>query len=278
VAVRADGILVVGHNSLLARAFLEHGGVPVRRAVAHGEIDRPDLLDGIGCAVNFALDPAFRRDPWSPDIDADLRLAERIAGRGIHQVLLSSRMVYAPSDPARAGRPLSESDPAAPANVYGRNKLATEQALGALLGADLTVLRVANVIGWERQVGRTSFMTAMLHTLATDGRITLDVSPFVVRDFLPFENFARCLGAVAGTRPPGVFNLGSGVGVPVGRIALWLMEGYGSGELRVTSPVERDDFVLDIARMRALCPPGVTEASLADYCRKLGNRLRWHKT
>ena len=50
----------------------------------------------------------------------------------------------------------------------------------------------------------------------------------------------------------GVLNLGSGVALPVGRLALWLIEGFGRGRLVVESPEERDSFVLDTRNLKAL--------------------------
>ena len=38
----------------------------------------------------------------------------------------------------------------------------------------------------------------------------------------------------------------------MGRLALWLIEGYGRGRLVVESPDERDSFVLDTRNLKAL--------------------------
>ena len=71
--------------------------------------------------------------------------ARRIADRDIAYAMLSSRKVYAPAE-----TPLSETAPTGPTDPYGRHKLAVEDALRARLGDRLTVLRLANVFGYER--------------------------------------------------------------------------------------------------------------------------------
>ena len=53
----------------------------------------------------------------------------------------------------RATRPLAETAPTGPSDAYGRHKLAVEHALRELLGERLTVLRLANVFGYERGAG-----------------------------------------------------------------------------------------------------------------------------
>ncbi len=75
-------ILVVGRNSFLAGHFLTALPAERVRVVGHDQIERPDLLDGIACVVNFARHPLLGRDGYQVEaMDADLRLARRIGGR-----------------------------------------------------------------------------------------------------------------------------------------------------------------------------------------------------
>ncbi len=46
------------------------------------------------------------------------------------------------------------------------------------------------------------------------------MSPFVARDFLPVEAFARLIARLAAAPPGGIVNVGSGIGLPTGRLAL----------------------------------------------------------
>jgi len=267
-AGRAGRLLVVGHNSFLARHFLEACEEPLI-AVGHDAIDRPDLLKGVDRVVGFARHPLLGSDDYRPEtMDPDLRLARRMAGRAIDYVMLSSRKVYAPSPGA-----LAETDRVAPRDLYGRHKLAIEQELRARLGRRLTILRLANVFGYERGPGRRSFVSLMLDRLAREGRIRFDMSPFVVRDFLPVAACARVLAQIAKAPPGGILNVGSGIALPTGRLALWVLEGYGRGELVIESPEEKDAFVLDVGRLRSLYGESTMLAELRESCRDLGRRL-----
>jgi UDP-glucose 4-epimerase len=156
-----DATLIVGRNSLLARAFRDHGGVPGCRFVGHDELDRPDLLDGVGRIVNFAFHPELRSGPYRADLDIDFRLGRAAAERGLGYVMLSTRKVYAPEHAFGA----DEQSPVGPVEAYGRNKLTIEHLLTNLLGDRLTVLRIGNVVGYDR-AERRSFMTLMLGSLA----------------------------------------------------------------------------------------------------------------
>jgi UDP-glucose 4-epimerase len=262
-------ILIVGRNSFLARQVL--GALPADRvcAVGHDQIDRPGLLDDVGTVVNFARHPLLGSERYRLEtMDADLRLARRIGARPIAYVMLSSRKVYAPADV-----PLAETAPLRPVDAYGRAKLAAEQALGQLLGKRLTVLRLANVFGDERIAGRRTFLALVLNRLQAKGEIRYEISPFVVRDFLPAAAFARLVGRIAQAPPGGILNVGSGIGLPTGRLALWILEGFGRGRLVIASPREQDAFVLDVSRLVGLYRPPCSVDDIRAACLDLGHRL-----
>jgi nucleoside-diphosphate-sugar epimerase len=265
----AGQILIVGRNSFLARHVVATLPADRVRAVGHDAIERPDLLDGVATVINFARHPRLGSEHYWPEVmDADLRLASRIGTRAISYFMLSSRKVYAP-----CARPLPESAPTGPTDAYGRAKLAAERTLEQRLGERLTILRLANVFGYERIAGRRTFLSLVLDRLARDGEIHYDMSPFVTRDFLPVATFARLLGEIAQAPPGGTLNVGSGIGLPTGRLALWILEGYGHGRLVITSPREHDPFVLDITRLKSLYGPPCSLDDLRDACLDLGRRL-----
>ena len=272
MAARGDAaprLLAVGRNSFLAGHFLDAVPRTEVRAVSHDGIDQAGLLDGIGCVVGFARHPLLGRDRYRPDeMDPDLRLARAIGNRPIAYVMLSSRKVYAPGSDS-----LSEDSPTGPADAYGRHKLEIENRLRALLGERLTILRLANIFGYEHTPGRRTFLSVALDRLRQAGRIVLDMSPFVRRDFLPVEACARILARIAGRPRGGMLNVGSGIGLETGRLALWIIEGYGRGELVASSPEEKDPFVLDIGRLARLYGPPTSLEEIRESCLAIGRRL-----
>ena len=261
-------ILLFARNSFLARhvaAALPGGSW---RGASHHELENPDLLDGVETVVSFARHPAIGCDDHDLERDdPDLRLADRIGAREIRFVMLSSRKVY-----RAAPGPLAENAALGPSDPYGRHKLALERGLAARLGDRLTVLRLANVFGYER--GRRTFLGLLLDRLAEEGAIQFDMSPFVARDFLPAERCGEILAQIARDPPGGILNVGSGIPLPTGRLALWVLEGFGSGRLVITSPREHDAFVLDVGRLASRFGSPCSWDELAAACRALGRRLR----
>ena len=267
-------VALVGAGSLIGRALLARpetaGWHPVRWQDALGQ---DAWLDGAGLVVNCAYDPGLRRgEPYSPDRDVDLAIARRaVARRGVRYLMLSSRAVYGPAgdDPL-----LREDRVPRPDRPYGLSKLATERALGALLGDRLTVLRLSNVFGDEAIPGRRTFLGVALASLRDRGAIVLDVDPAVARDFVPVEAAAAAIARVAAAPRPGLFNVGAGVQTAVGDVARWLVEGHGAGRVEVVAHRRHDAFALDVGAARRAfgIEPVPTEAVRA-RCIAIGRAL-----
>lgn len=258
-------ILVTGAGGLIGRHVAQTLG-RAARVRGHDALGGPGLLDGIEAVVHAGRDPRLGTPGYRLADDVELALARRVAERGLPFLMLSTRKVYAPAD-----RPLDEAAPLGPGDLYGRQKLAMEEALGELLGPRLTRLRLANIFGFEP--GRPGFMGRMLDGLAREAAITFDMSPFTTRDFLDVETAARMIAALARRPPGGIVNVGSGVALPTGRLALALIEGFGRGRLVILDPAERDGFLLDCRRLEGLVGLGTDAASLLGQARRIGARL-----
>lgn len=266
-----DGrLLLMGQNSFIAGHLLKALPSGSVRTTSHDQLDQPGLLDGVGLVLNAARHPVSSERNYDLEtLDPDVRLAKRIGDRDIDMIMLSSRKIYAPST-----EPLSERSPIGPTDAYGANKLRAEERLAELLGERLTILRLANIFGDERVPGRRSFFAMLLNRLAEQNQIRYDMNPFVERDFLPVETLTMLLSRVVREPPGGVMNIGSGVPLPTGRIALWIMEGFGGGELLIDSFEEKDPFVLDIGRLEAHYGSPCTIDDLKARCIDLGKSLR----
>lgn len=264
-------VLVGSPSSFLARAFL--ATMPAERVVGigHGERVRPAGMNGLSAVLAFGRDPDLGLPGWSPERDATLRLADIARERDLPFLFLSTRKVYASDD---AEHPLGEDAPLGPTDAYGRGKLALERALADRLAERLTVLRLGNIFGFEAGHGRRTFAGILLDRLRADGRIAIDVAATTRRDFLPVGDFARILARLVEAPPGGMLNVGSGVGLELGRIAACVIEGYGAGRLDVLADAERDGFTLDCTRLSSQVGPLPERDMIEASWRDLGRALR----
>jgi UDP-glucose 4-epimerase len=269
-------VLVIGKNSFLASNFIARNSEKFEiTGISHGEDLNALDLDEFSGVVNMAYDPDYFKTKYAVSRDFDVHVAKALKGKRPHFFMMSSRKVYGAIPPF----PVDESAPLVATDPYGANKAITEAEVQRILGANCTILRIANIFGFER--GRHTFLGVALTKLKEENRIVLDVSPFTMRDFLPVESFADMLGDVVEASPGGIFNMGSSQALPIGQIALWIIEGYGSGELVVNATGERDRFLLSCEKLHKAV--GSTQKHMVDMhqsciiqksCIDIGRRLR----
>ncbi len=270
--MKADGgklsVLLVGASSLLGRAVLaaSRDGISIT-GVSHTAFDDIDC-DAYDVVINMAYDPRYMREVYDQDLDFDRKVARAVVRGRAHFMMMSTRRVYG----AAARKPIPEDAPLRPADPYGRNKARTEAEVQALLGGRCTILRLANVFGFEP--GRHTFLGVALDNLRRHGRISLDANPFVEKDFIPLPDCAAAILAMIPRKAAGTYNIGYGTATATGRIAMWLIEGFGRGELMASSAEERDGFLLDITRFTALTGLPERQMSIRDHCVQIGERLR----
>jgi nucleoside-diphosphate-sugar epimerase len=171
----------------------------------------------------MAYDPRYVRAAYDTELDFDRKVAALVARSGAHFVMMSTRKVY-----GAAGRePIPETAPTNPIDNYGRNKLRTESEILGLLSHRCTILRLSNVFWFEP--GRHTFFGVALENLHSQKHIVLDANPLVKKDFIPLPECAGGIVSVLRKKPSGIFNLGYGTATEIGRIAMWLIEGYAEG-------------------------------------------------
>jgi dTDP-4-dehydrorhamnose reductase len=163
---RSSPILVTGGAGQLATALAALGGARIARVGRPAfDFDRPESLDEtldahapalvVNTAAWTAVDAAEQALEAAARANADgpVRLARLCAGRGIPLVHLSTDYVF----DGLKGAPYAEGDAPNPTGVYGRTKLAGEQA--ALAAWDrVAVLRTS----WVYSPVGKNFVRSML--------------------------------------------------------------------------------------------------------------------
>tara|TARA_R110000787_G_scaffold14819_2_gene45571 strand:- start:2204 stop:3007 length:804 start_codon:yes stop_codon:yes gene_type:complete len=262
-------VVVVGRNSLLAQAVARQSQTSDWLFLDHVEALEKPLPPDTSCVINFAFDPAGLQTAYQPNHDFDRILAERVAGKCSRFIMCSSRKVY--SGTAAFGA--TETTPCSGADTYGINKAITERALTDLLGDAATILRIGNVVGFDGNWHRPVFMSQLLSSLKHRGKIIYDVGPSTRRDFITDDAVARAMIEIVRRDLQGIYNLGSGVALPIGQLAAWVMEGYGDGKLVITSPDVKDEFVLNVSRLQSILGPLCSVEEIQSKCLELGRDI-----
>jgi len=160
-------VLVTGGSGQVASALAARGTRVVGRPAF--DFDRPETIDAVfhaaapslvvNAAAYTAVDAAENDEAAAmrANRDGPARLAALCARAGVPLIHISTDYVFDGSK----GAPYAESDPVAPLGVYGRSKLAGEQAVLAS-GARAIVLRTA----WVYAANGRNFVRTMLNAAA----------------------------------------------------------------------------------------------------------------
>lgn len=183
---------------------------------------------------------------FAAELDATLRIAQRLAAGFARAVYASSAQVY--GDGVR--EPRREDEAVAPAGPYARLKRAAEEVF---LAQGHVVARIANTYG--PGMSPANVLSDLLRQVPGEGEVRLrDLRP--VRDYIHLRDVARGLADLACGAAPGVYNLGTGIGTSVGELAGLLLRQAGEERRPVVAaePGGRSSsLVLDPSAAAAAC-------------------------
>lgn len=143
ISVRGD----IRDSNLLTKLFRDH---PVS-SVMH-------------TAALLAHDSINEKDVWGSNVDGTRSLAHTCQESGVRKlVFISTNCLWA----SNLGHPVSEDEPPAPIEVYGRSKLAAEQLLHEYTGFQTIVLRCPTII----DSGRLGLLAILFEFIAEGKKI-----------------------------------------------------------------------------------------------------------
>lgn len=158
--------------------------------------------------------------------------------------------------------PVAESHPMEPLDVYAVHKLAGEryhQIYHRVHGLRTTVVRVTNPYGPGQPADRREYgvVNAMVHRALADEALTIFGDGRQLRDVVYIDDVTDAFLAAAATPATDgeIYNLGSGVGVPLVEVAHAIVRLAGRGRVEhvpwptLAARVETGDFVADVTKL-----------------------------
>jgi nucleoside-diphosphate-sugar epimerase len=177
-------------SALLLRTFAEHKFI----AVMH-------------CAAMLAHDVTDEKALWTSNVDGTRLVAEAALAAGVHKFInISTNCLWAEG----FGRPVVESDPPAPIEIYGRSKLQAELELAAVREhhpeLQVVTLRCPTII----DSGRLGLL-AILFEFIEEGRKVWVVGDGSSRyQFIYAQDLATACLLCLEYAPSNLFHIGSG--------------------------------------------------------------------
>lgn len=197
------------------------------------EAERPDFVDHHAAQVDV------RRSLVDPVLDAEINVMGSLRLLELSRKYGVRRFVYISTGGAVYGEPVylpcDEDHPIRPICQYGASKHAVEHYLymyRELYGLDYVVLRYPNVYGPRQDPnGEAGVVAIFTGQMLRGEQVTINGDGDQERDFVYVEDCARANLMALRTEETGIFNLASGEGTTVNRVAALLKEATGySGE------------------------------------------------
>jgi nucleoside-diphosphate-sugar epimerase len=267
-------ILVVGKNSFIANFFkiASRSNGFIVDTCSHKNL--PKSLTSYNWVVNFSLNPKMFSEKYSKSIDQDYIISKSLKDKSKTKfVMISSRAVYPCSN---STLPLSELDPLEIKNQkqYGINKIQSESSVSSNLNSNnFLILRASNIFGLEKD--RHTFMGIAQKNLVENNEILLDIHEETIKDFIPVSYFCEYLIRLIQNNANGIYNVGSGESITVKEICYEMIEGYGSGLLKIHPDSEiKDQFILNVSKLKKTTGLVITKIKILEYAHMVGKLLK----
>ena len=159
-------------------------------------------------------------------------------------IYCSSAVVYGDS----GTKPYTEKMPVYPVDTYSQAKLENEERV---LNAGGSVIRLANVIGPGMAVNNV--LSDILAQMTAAGPVTVR-NGRPIRDFVWVDDVAQALISLVQKQDPGIYNVGTGVGVSIQELAEMFITIAGKDQKEVHSMASSSGHsynVVDIEKMKS---------------------------
>lgn len=232
--------LIIGKTSFIGNELIKLKNYDI---VAYKDIHHVDIsqYDGV---INCALNPAFKTQAYDEKIDVDYKMAKLAYENNCHYTMVSTRKVYGSSVELKT---YTEDSPTNPFDFYSENKLICENKILQQFGDKCVIVRGSNLFGFE--LGRQSFMGFCMNQLKHSEKIIFSIDENTKRDFIDIHTSSFLLDNISRKKLTGIYNLSSNYGLEIGKVAKYLIRGYGKGEFICTSNIVKEQFIIDNTKL-----------------------------
>lgn len=242
-------IIIIGKNSYIASGIANYfDNFSTIKYLTHNNWKKNinDLIEA-DYILNFCIEPDFSTNDNSIKNNIDYQIANSIQFSNAKLVFISSRKVYGTSNSLIIHK---EDDHLSYFDIYSKKKILLENSLKEILGDNLLILRISNVIGTP--IFRNSYKTFIgwiSSNYICNGKLMVNQNVESVKDFVTTDYIQSCIYKLVCKNATGAFNLSAGFGISVKDV----IEGYVGKENIVYGDNicidPADQFILDNAKL-----------------------------
>ncbi len=219
--------------------------------------------------INFSYNKNFFSKKYNITNDRNYYLAKLLKNTKSNFILISTRQIYKPKIN------VTENSVIKPINNYAKNCLYSEKICKKVLGNNLLILRLANVIGFEIGKKKKPSLMSSIITGIKKKKIIFDNNFYIYKDLLPVELFCVLLEKLIKSNQKGTLNLGSGIPIKIDFFLSKIIEKKDIQiEVKIKKNFKDNNFSFKTEKLNKIINSKITKKDLFIYFKRLKKELK----
>jgi nucleoside-diphosphate-sugar epimerase len=220
--------------------------------------------------INASINKKYFLNKYNKFNDLDLKIAKKIMYTDIKYIFLSTRKVY------KKKFNIFEYDNLDPRCNYSKNKLKTEKELLKMLGSNVLILRISNILGLKKDKKNKR----IVHSLFLDNffRYQISDSKFFFlnefKDFITINQFNRVLYLLIKNNLTGIFNVSLGKRIYLSEIIKWLKKLNTNIFIKKKLNI-KNSFTLSNRKLLSKIKVKLLKKEVKDFCINLYKKINF---
>lgn len=242
-------IIIIGNDSYIADGIeKKFDSSELSILYYHNWQKNIELIKNSDCVINFSVSPFFQTKELTENEIIDVQIANILKNSDTQYIFISSRKVYGSSNSLVKHK---ESDPLVGFDYYSQNKIRAELALQDIMGNNVTIARVSNIIGKPTlRVGYKTFIGWICENYIKNKMLSLNQNSYSEKDFITTEFLQQVIVSMALNRITGIYNVSAGFSTSV-RDILQGYVGINSIQFNDDKYARTDQFILDNSKIKS---------------------------
>ena len=262
-------ILIIGKRGLIGKELSKY--LSTKFSIKHISFEKfqskKDAVNAFNWIINSSINKNYIKKKYNKNFDNDFEIANSIKDKNISYIFLSSRKVY------KTNENIKENSVLRPKSNYSKNKLITEKILKKILGKNLTILRISNVIGDKSNSKNlhSTFIDIFIKNIKKGYIIDNDNS---FKDFISIKKFCEIISVVIKKNLNGIFNVSLGQKVYLNEIIQWLNK-FNKNKVTIKKniKIKKENFYLNNKKLMVKIKIRNSKTELKKYCLSLSKKI-----
>jgi len=262
-------ILIIGKRGFIGKELSKY--LSTKFSIKHISFEKfqskKNTVNNFNWIINSSINKNYIKKKYNKNYDNDFEIANSIKDINVYYIFLSSRKVY------KTNENIKENSTLRPKSNYSKNKLITEKILKKILGKNLTILRISNLIGDKSNSKNlhSTFIDIFIKNIKK-GYIIDNGNSF--KDFISIKKFCEIISVIIKKNLNGIYNVSLGQKVYLNEIIKWLKK-FNKKKVTIKKniKIKKEDFYLNNKKLMLKIKIRNSKNELKKYCLSLSKKI-----